>query len=940
MSTTRELADLLREATELHQQGRLDEAEIHYSRLLAGHPGHFDALNRLAIVALQRGRFDEALMRIERALRVAPNSVAALSNKGSILIALKRYGEALAAYDRAVELDCDDPDTHYNRANLLKEMGRPEQALTSYEGVIQRRPDDAEAHFNRGRMLLELRRSDAAVSAFDRAIALSPSTEVHFYRGNALKGLLRLEEAASSYAQAIALNPGNITAYLNRANCLRDLKRPEEALATYDQVLSIKPDFAEALASRGNVLLDLKRAQEALASYDRALAIKPASAETLNNRGSALLDLQRFEDALEGFDRALAVKPDYPEALNNRGTALLRLERFDDALACFERVLEIRPDFAEALNDRGSALLSLRRPQDALASCDRALAVQSDHLEALINRGNALYDLQRPADALASYEQALVFRPDSVEALNNRANVLLELKRFEDALAACERTLAVKPDLVEALIIRGNALFDLKRPASALASFDAALAIEPNSTNALVAHALAAALSCSWTRSGQIHGSLRASVEDAQFDGNCSIFGLLSTFDDPPLQRRAAERYCAHKAIPASRPTAPASLDRKRRLRLGYLSADFVPHPVAFLTTGLIEAHDRSFCEVYGFSASADDRSPERKRLAAAFDRLIDVTHPSREELCSEVRRAGIDILIDLGGHTKGSRILDLAARPAPIQISYLGYPGSVGASFIDYIIADRFVIPADAAQHYSEKVVYLPDCFQANDDKRRVSANVPTRAQCALPEQGFVFCAFHSSYKLNPEVFGIWMRLLQAVPGSVIWLVAVAEAHDNLRREAQACGIDPNRLVFAGPAGYPDHLARQKRADLFIDTWPYNGGTTASDALWAGLPVLTMAGRSYAARMAGSLLHAVGLPELVTHSPQAYEALALRLAREPALLGGVREKLAANIKSAPLFNTKRFARHIEAAYGKMWELHLRGDGPQSFSVPSLDQVA
>ena len=939
MSTTRELTALLREATELHQQGRLDEAEVCYGRLLEGNPGHFDALNRLAIVALQRGDYNEALGRIDRALRVTPGSAAAVCNRGSILIALKRYGEALAAYDRALEIDCDDPDTHYNRANLLKEMGRPELALPSYEEVIKRRPDDADAHFNRGRMLLELKQHEAAVSAFDRAIALSPNTEFHFCRGNALKTLRRLELAVSSYDQAIALNRGNISAYLNRANTLRDLKRPEEALSNCDQVLAIKPDFAEALGSRGNVLLDLKRAEEALECYDQALAIKQGSAETLNNRGSALLDLQRFEDALASFDRALAIKADYAEALNNRGTALLRLERFEEALACYERVLAIRPDYAEALNDRGSALLELKRPRDALASCEQALAVQPDHLEALINRGNALLSLQRPEDALASYEQALAVRPDSVEALNNRANVLLGLNRYEEALAGCDRTLAIKPDLVEAFIIRGQALSDLRRPGPALESFNRALAIKPDSAIALAARAHTAALSCNWDRSADIHGRLHASVDAASFDGNCNIFALLSIFDDPQLQRRAAERYCARKATPVGKPASPSRLARNSRLRIGYLSADFKAHPVAFLTTGLIEAHDRSFCDVYGFSASANDGSPERKRLVAAFDHMVDVAAPSGEALCREIGKAEIDILIDLGGHTKGSRILDLAGRPAPIQVSYLGYPGSVGASFIDYIIADRFVIPPDTAQHYSEKVVYLPDCFQANDDKREISRNVPTRAQCTLPEHGFVFCAFHNSYKLNPEVFGIWMGLLQAVPDSVVWLVAAADAHDNLRREAQARGIDPARLVFAGPAPYPDHLARQKLADLFIDTWPYNGGTTASDALWAGLPVLTMAGRGYAARMAGSLLYAVGLPELVTHSPEAYEALALRLAREPGLLGGVRRKLAVSIKSAPLFNTKRFVCHIEAAYAQMWEFHLRGEGPQSFSVPSLDDA-
>jgi protein O-GlcNAc transferase len=933
MSAAREAEDRLRQATDYHRQGRLDEAERLYGRLLEDDPEHFDALNRLAIVAMQRGEFEKALARIDRALRVTPTSAAATLNKGSILVALKRHVEALAAYDRALELDSDDPDTHYNRANLLKEMGRPGQALPSYEEVIKRRPDDAAAHFNRGRMLFELKRLGEAVSSYDEAIALSPSTEVYFHRGNALKGLLRLDEAVASYSQAIVLNAANISAYLNRANALRDLKRPQDALTSCDEALAIKPDFAEALSSRGNALLDLARPEAALASYDKALEIKPDLAEVLNNRGSALLDLKRPEDALASFDRALAIRPDYAEALNNRGTALLRLRRFEEALACYDRALVIRPDFAEALTHRASALLHLQRPEHALASCERALAARPGYVEAMINRGNCLFDLRRSEAALAAYEAAIAIRPDSAEALLNHANTLFALKRYEEALTSCDRTVAAKPDLAEGLIIRGHILTDLKRAELALQSYDQALAIKPNSANALTARAHAAARNCDWAGSADVHSRLRASLDDPLFDGHCNVFAALSIFDDPALQRRVAESFCAHKTVPSNKAAGPNKQAGRRRLRVGYLSADFRAHPVTFLTTGLIEAHDRSFCEVYGFSASPSDESPEGRRLIGAFDRFIDVSALSDEGLCQEIGTAKIDILIDLGGHTKDSRMLALAQRPAPIQISYLGYPGSTGASFIDYIIADPFVVPGDEVQHYTEQVVYLPDCFQANDDKRLVAPSVPTRAQCGLPERGFVFCAFHSAYKLNPEVFDVWMRLLAAVPGSVIWLTAATEAHANLRREAQVRGVDPARLVFAGAAKYSDHLARQELADLFIDAWPYNGGTTASDALWVGLPVLTLAGRSYAARMAGSLLQAIGLSELITYSPEAYEALALRLAREPGLLETVRRKLAANIGTAPLFDTARFTRHMEAAYAQMWQTQQRGERPRGFGV-------
>lgn len=767
---TQTMEEVLHEATKLHQQGRLDEAERLYSRLLEDNPRHFDALNRLAIVALQRGNFDDALSRVDLALSVAPDSAAAMSNKGTILMSLKRHADALAAYDRVVDLNADDPDAHYNRATVLEEMNRPLEALASYEHAIRLRSTDAHAYFNRGRILFLLKRLDEAVASYDQAAAIEPNSEFYFCRGNALKGLGRFDDAMASYDQAIALYPSNVAAYVNRGNALRDLKRPQDALASFDQALAIKPELAEALS----------------------------------NRGATLIDLNRPKDALESLDKAVSIKPDYADALCNRGMALFALKRFNEAAVAYQAVLAIQPEHSESL-------------------------------------------------AMLAYVTAL---------------------------------------------------------------------------------------SCNWVLSADINKRLRSIINAGAFRGEC--FAILSIFDDPSLQKKAAEGHRAHK-VRAWTERPPPKLDsRKRRLRIGYLSADFGAHPVTNLVAGLIETHDRSFCKVYGFAASEDDDSPRRKRLTAAFDQFVDVARLSDEALCREVRNAEIDILIDLGGYTKGSRMLALAGRPAPIQISHLGYPGSVAAPFIDYMIADRFVVPKDTLEHYTEKVVYLPDCFQANDNKRPIASVVPTRAQCGLPESGFVFCAFHSSYKLNPETFDVWMRILSAVPGSVIWLSADAAAHSSLSREAQARGIDPARLVFefATRQSYADYLARQKLADLFIDAWPYNGGTTVSDALWVGLPVLTLAGRSYAARMAGSLLHAIGLPELVTYSPEAYEALALRLASEPTLLNGMRQRLAANIKTAPLFDTTRYTRHLEAAYAEMWQIYQEGGPPQGFSVPSLDEAS
>jgi predicted O-linked N-acetylglucosamine transferase (SPINDLY family) len=339
------------------------------------------------------------------------------------------------------------------------------------------------------------------------------------------------------------------------------------------------------------------------------------------------------------------------------------------------------------------------------------------------------------------------------------------------------------------------------------------------------------------------------------------------------------------------------------------------------LLVGVFEAHDRTRFETIAISLRPSDESAMRRRVVAAFDRFIDATRMRDVEVSALMRELEVDIAVDLTGYTGDNRTDIFAQRPAPVQVNYLGFPGGMGAEYIDYILADAFVIPDAARPHYAEQVVHLPHCFQANDDQREIAEFTPSRAEAGLPETGFVFCAFNNVYKLNPPMFDIWMRLLRAVPDSVLWLAADApNVRKNLAAEAMRRGVEPERLVFSPRIAYPEHLARMRLADLFLDTLPFNAGTTASDALWAGLPVLTCAGEAFAARMAGSLLNAVGLPELITHDLAEYEALALELATSPARLAEIKTRLAANRLSAPLFDTKLFCRNLESAYQQMWE--------------------
>ncbi|MGD0720041.1 MAG: tetratricopeptide repeat protein [Roseiarcus sp.] len=710
------------------------------------------------------------------------------------------------------------------------------------------------------------------------------------------------------------------------------LGKGDKALTSYARALALRPDSAEALTNRGAALHDLGRFAEALASYDAALRMRPDFAHALTNRAMALHALGRFEEALAGCDAALAAAPDHPEALARRAAALHALGRFEEALAGYDRALARRPGDPEALYNRGNALGRLGRMDEALSSYERALGARPDYPEALANRGAALYVQKRFAEALASFDRALVARPNDVEALYNSGAALHELKRYEDAVERFDRTLALRPDHADARYNRGATFVALKRYSEALADFERISASRPDHPHAFAAAANCALQLCDWDRRAGFSAAMAAQV--AQGRAIIAPFTLLGYAGEPALQLRCARNYVAQMIPSPPLPLWTGGSRRGGRLRVAYLSADFRRHAIGYLVAELIELHDRAQFEIVGVSFGPDDGSPIRGRLAAAFDSFHDVRGASDLEAARLVRGLEVDIAVDLMGFTQDARFGILAHRPAPIQVNYLGFPATMGADFIDYVLADATVAPPGCEAWFAEKVVRLPDCYQVNDGRRAIAAESPTRAQAGLPESGFVFCCFNNAWKITPEVFDVWMRLLGRVDGAVLWLLAGDErAQDNLRAQARARNVDPSRLVFAGPLPLEAHLARQRLADLFLDTLPYNAHTTASDALWAGLPVVTRLGDGFAGRVAASLLRAVGMADLATSGLEEYEALALRLAQAPDQLAAVRARLARNRLTHPLFDADRFRRHVETAYRKMSDSFGRGEAPRGFDV-------
>ncbi len=731
---------------------------------------------------------------------------------------------------------------------------------------------------------------------------------------------------------------------------------------------SVEPDLVEPAGAEAAYRLGLDahrqgRLDAAETHYGEALRLDPRHFHALHWMG--VIALQRGDPgrARGWLAAAVAIDARHAAARNHYGNALLELQRPLAALAEYDAAVALAPDLADAHYNRGNALLDLRDYAAALASYDRAIAAKPDMVWAHNNRGLALALGNRHADALIAFDAALALQPGNADAYHYRGNSLQELLRHEAAVASYDRAIELNPAHAEAHQARGNALAQMQQPAPALASYIQALALAP-ATPFLPGMCLhMRMLLCDWRDFDADVARIAAALR--QDHPASPPLPLLSVLDSAPLQRRAAELWSSKECPPNPLLGIPGPWPRHHRLRIGYFSADFREHPVAQLLAEVIERHARTRFEVWGFAWGPHGEDAMRRRLEQGFEHFLDVRHASDQEIATRARELQIDIAVDLGGFTQHARPRIFALRAAPLQVGFLGYPGTLGAEFMDYLIADPTVIPASCFAHYREKIIQLPDSFlprscaetaaatraengaRARGEPRAASCaetresgadRAPTRADCGLPERGFVYCCFNASYKITPVTFSAWMRILGRVPGSVLWMSQMsATAVGNLLREAARRGVDPRRLVFAERLqSRARHLARQNLADLFLDTLPYNAHATASDALWAGLPVLTLPGEGFAARVAASLLKAIGLPELIAADPARYEDLAVALATDPDRLAALAARLAVNRHTAPLFDMRAYTLHLETAYTVIHGRHRAGLPPAHLAGESM----
>ena len=680
--------------------------------------------------------------------------------------------------------------------------------------------------------------------------------------------------------------------------CYKSLGQLDRAVKMFQIAVSIKHDYVEAHKNLGTTLKELGRLDESVESFMNAIEIDPSYVDAHYNLGNAFKQLNRFNESVKSYKTAIAIDPNFSQAHINLGNVQKDLNQLDDALNSYERAIAIDPDFSLAHNNIGFIFMGLGKMTEAIECFEKAISIDSKYAEAYNNLGRALIATGNIKAGATSYQKAIEINPNFADAHLSLGHVFRKLNQRDKALVCFERAHAIKPSMNN---IFGTLL---------------------NSKMHL----------CKWDDLSDQLQELRIRVNNNE--KVIRPFSLMGLIDDPDLQKKASEIFVNHHCPKNLRLPKLTGYSKHLKIRIGYFSADFKTHPTAFLSAELYELHDRGQFEIHAFSFGLNTNDEMNLRIKAGVDYFHDVYEMSHKEIVMLSRSLEIDIAVDLGGFTGNSRPKVFAMIAAPIQVNYLVFPGTMGANYIDYIVADHTLIPIDKQNHYSEKIVYMPNSYQVNASKLNVSDKVQSRNKLGLSPNQFVFCCFNNAYKITPEIFSSWMRILHKTGESELWLLANNDMTiENLKNEAVKQGISEKRLVFAPYVSLSEHLNRIKHADLFLDTRPYNAHTTSSDALRMGLPVLTCIGKSFSSRVAASILNSLTLTELITETEEDYESLAIELATNPIKLTSIKDKLIHNLSSASLFDTPLFTRNLESAFKTMYEKHHNGMKPEHIYV-------
>ena len=752
-----------------------------------------------------------------------------------------------------------------------------------------------------------------------------------FFQGNLQLKEEQFSEAEQSFKEALLITPNRPSVLINLARAQIFLQKFEEAKSNLQLALSQEDKNIQGWVNLGLIDSHQFNHEQALFNFTKALQLDSSNYEALTLGSFSALSSKKYEQALDYVDRSLQLFDGNTSAWDLKGTVLHQLNRLDEALQSYDRAIQKDQTNPSYWYNKGNTLRQLGRLEDALKHFNSAILLKDDYLEAYLNKANLLHHTKSFDEAIATLNQAIAIKSDYVDAFVMRAVIFNDMRKYEEAIVDYRHALEINSHYSEVLLNLGNTYSQLNRFLEAKEVYELASQQNPELDYLAGTLFFVKIKMCDWShyedRKNQLAHKIRAGKK-------CTLpFPLVAIFNEEQLITNAGKTYCQERH-PLIKNDISFEPKKSGKIRIGYYSADFHNHATSYLMAHLFELHNRDNFEIIAFSFGPDFNDESRLRLKNAFDQFIDIRHLSDQKVAQLSREMGIDIAVDLKGHTQDARTSIFANRAAPIQINYLGYPASMGVDYIDYVIVDKELIDNNNVDAFTEKIIYLPNSYQVNDQHRKVSNRVFTKAECGLPESGFVFCCFNNNYKITPAIFDVWMRILKEVEGSVLWLFEDNQwVKNNLIQEALQRGVASHRLVFAKKMDIPEHLARHQLADLFLDTVPCNAHTTASDALWMGLPLLTIKGDTFSGRVAASLLNAMGLPELVTHTLSEYETLAIEIAKDSEKLTALKNKLEHKRINSPLFDTKQYAKNLESAYEKTYQTYISGMPPDHIEI-------
>ena len=757
----------------------------------------------------------------------------------------------------------------------------------------------------------------------------------------------RIANSISLINRAIRLCPTNPNFYNSLGTSMKRDADFKKAKQCYEKALNLNANHPEALYNLAGIYYAISNYGTALLYYQRAVEVKRDFPEAMNNMAATLNMLGQYQTAIDWCNLAIKISPKYSEAYNNMGNSFLSLGKLESAIRCYENAISLAGENAEILCNLANAFQEIGEAEKAIVSYKKAIEINPTYGKAYNNLGTAYRSKRSLGKAEEQFKIAIKLSPEDVEAYHNIGNIYYDRGDYNTAIVWYRKAISIQPDKTQTLVNLGIACNEIGQSEKALAYYEKALQTDANDSKTICHLVHEYYKRCEWAKLDGLNSKLdRLTKKELDRGARPNEMPFLSVIrsDNLKLNLLIAKRWSDEisRWVAGNRSACqfihtPSKHDK---LTIGYLSNNFRNHPTSHLIHDIFDLHDRSRFAIYAYSYGEDDGSLQRKKIKRKSDVFIDSREYSHEEFARRIYDDRVDILVDLVGYMQGNRLEVCAYRPAPVQVRWLGFAGTTGANFYDYIVTDRIATPTCSAPYFTEKFIFMPHSYQVNSKPIELPTTDFNRQSLGLPEHGFVYCCFCSSYKINSDVFDSWLRILKRVDGSVLWVLESNPAvASNLQQRAELNKLDPERLIFAKKANKYEHLERIKLADLALDTRNVNGAATTSDALWAGVPVVTKIGNHFASRMSASILSSIGLPELITDSVAQYEDLSVAMAFEPKALFKLRSKLKANKTTQPLFDTQRFVSSLENAYEQIWALRLGEKTPRAISAVDFSGV-